>query len=99
MMATAGSGWTTRQELRLSRIGRRPFMETILLVDDEADVLATDREMLEEQGYDVFHAFSQATIAGPNRQRPEAYKRSLEKRQLEQDARLLGIRTSTMVYK
>jgi len=55
-MATAGFGWTTRQELRLSRIGRRPFMETILLVDDEADVLATAREMLEEQGYDVLDA-------------------------------------------
>jgi len=31
-------------------------METILLVDDEADVLATAREMLEEQGYDVLDA-------------------------------------------
>src|SRR6516225_6593167 len=55
-MATAGFGWTTREELRLSRLGRRPFMETILLVDDEADVLATAREMLEEQGYDVLDA-------------------------------------------
>jgi len=56
VMATAGFGWTTREELRLSRLGRRPFMETILLVDDEADVLATAREMLEEQGYDVLDA-------------------------------------------
>ena len=31
-------------------------METILLVYDEADVLATAREMLEEQGYDVLDA-------------------------------------------
>src|SRR5215472_12211879 len=57
-MATAGSGWTTRRELRLSRIGRRPFMETILLVDDEADVLATAREMLEAQGYEILDALN-----------------------------------------
>src|SRR5262247_3207346 len=57
-MATAGSGWTTRRELRLRRIGRRPFMETILLVDDEADALATAREMLEGQGYEILDALN-----------------------------------------
>src|SRR5215831_11884980 len=57
-MATAGSGWTTRRELQLSRIGRRPFMETILLVDDEAEVLATAREMLQAQGYGILDALN-----------------------------------------
>ena len=38
--------------------GRRPFVETILLVDDEADVLATAREMLEGQGYEILDALN-----------------------------------------
>ncbi len=33
-------------------------METILLVDDEADVLATAREMLEGQGYEILDALN-----------------------------------------
>jgi len=33
-------------------------METILLVDDEADVLATAREMLEAQGYEILDALN-----------------------------------------
>lgn len=33
-------------------------METILLVDDEADLLATAREMLEGQGYEILDALS-----------------------------------------
>jgi len=33
-------------------------METILLVDDEADVLATAREMLEGQGYQILDALN-----------------------------------------
>ena len=57
-MATAGFGCGTRRELRLSLTGRRPFMETILLVDDEADILAMAREMLEEQGYAILDALN-----------------------------------------
>jgi CheY-like chemotaxis protein len=33
-------------------------VETILLVDDEADVLATAREMLEGQGYEILDALN-----------------------------------------
>jgi len=33
-------------------------METILLVDDEADILAMAREMLEEQGYAILDALN-----------------------------------------
>ena len=33
-------------------------METILLVDDEADVLATAREMLEGQGFEILDALN-----------------------------------------
>ncbi len=33
-------------------------METILLVDDEADILATAREMLEEQGFEILDALN-----------------------------------------
>ena len=33
-------------------------MKTILLVDDEADVLATAREMLEGQGYEILDALN-----------------------------------------
>lgn len=33
-------------------------METILLVDDEADVLATAREMLERHGYEILDALN-----------------------------------------
>ena len=33
-------------------------METILLVDDEADILAVAREMLEEQGYEILDALN-----------------------------------------
>ena len=33
-------------------------METILLVDDEADALATAREMLEGQGYEILDALN-----------------------------------------
>ncbi len=33
-------------------------METILLVDDEADLLATAREMLEGQGYEILDALN-----------------------------------------
>jgi len=33
-------------------------METILLVDDEADILAIAREMLEEQGYEILDALN-----------------------------------------
>jgi two-component system cell cycle sensor histidine kinase/response regulator CckA len=36
----------------------RPPMETILLVDDEADVVATAREMLEEVGYLILDALN-----------------------------------------
>ncbi len=33
-------------------------METILLVDDEADILAVAREILEEQGYEILDALN-----------------------------------------
>jgi DNA-binding response OmpR family regulator len=33
-------------------------VETILLVDDEADLLATAHEMLEEQGYEILDALN-----------------------------------------
>lgn len=33
-------------------------METILLVDDEADILATAREMLEGQGFEILDALN-----------------------------------------
>jgi CheY-like chemotaxis protein len=33
-------------------------METILLVDDEADVVATARKMLEEVGYQILDALN-----------------------------------------
>ena len=33
-------------------------METILLVDDEADILAVAREVLEEQGYEILDALN-----------------------------------------
>jgi two-component system, cell cycle sensor histidine kinase and response regulator CckA len=33
-------------------------VETILLVDDEADILATAREMLEGQGYEILDALN-----------------------------------------
>jgi len=57
-MAAAGSRWTTRRELGSAASGGGHFMETILLVDDEADVLATAREMLEGQGYAILHALN-----------------------------------------
>src|SRR5262245_12152520 len=57
-MATTGSGCTTRREIQLSRVERRPFMGTILLVDDEAEVLATAREMLQAQGYEILYALN-----------------------------------------
>jgi two-component system, cell cycle sensor histidine kinase and response regulator CckA len=71
-MATAGFGGTTRRELRLSRIGRRPFMETILLVDDEPNIVALAHKMLEGEGYEILDALNAeeavrvaATHAGP----------------------------------
>jgi CheY-like chemotaxis protein len=36
----------------------RPSIETILLVDDEADVVATAREMLEDAGYQILGALN-----------------------------------------